>query len=201
MPDETFLLPGHLGCIACGLSRTRTHVVTGRGALSARIVVCGEAPGADEDGSGAPFVGPSGQLLRGVLKNAGVGEDKLFFTNKIHCRPPGNRIELAEGSPCASIWLAGELLRLNKNGARVILATGKTAIRYFRPWMSGTVTQETFRDTRWPDPEIGPWWVVGAYHPSYALRQGGEGKEGNVAIVSIVASIMRAVAYASGAQE
>lgn len=197
MTESTTLeLPGHLSCTACALARTRKHVVAGRGSLGARIVICGEAPGETEDGNGEPFTGSSGQLLRNVLQSAGVPESRLFFTNTYHCRPPKNDIKLAEGSPCPSIWLSGELVRLNRNGARVILATGGTAIRHFRPWSEEKVGTEILRDTRWPDPEIGPWWVVGCYHPSYILRQGGE-REGNYALIRLVDSILRAVAYAS----
>jgi len=197
MTDTTTLsLPGHESCDACALSTTRKHVVPGRGFLSARIVVVGEAPGESEDDRGLPFVGSSGQLLRNVIRGVGVPEERLWFTNTYHCRPPKNSIEKATGSPCPSIWLAGELVRLNRNGARVILATGGTSIRHFRPWSEDPVGVEVQRDTRWPDPELGPWWVVGAYHPAYILRCGGE-REGNVALVKLVDSILRAVAYAS----
>lgn len=192
----TLSLTGHESCDACALSLTRNHVVPGRGSLSARIVVVGEAPGETEDGCGEPFVGPSGQLLRNVLEHAGVPAARLWFTNVYHCRPPKNDVTLAEGSPCPSMWLSGELVRLNRTGARVILATGGTAIKYFRPWSKDSVTAEVQRDTRWPDPEIGPWWIVGMYHPSYILRCGGE-QEGNYALVRMVDSILRGVAYAS----
>lgn len=196
MPEE------YETCTACPLHETRARVVPGYGALDARIAVVGEAPGADEDREGKPFVGPSGQLLRQVLTAAGVREEWLFFTNVYHCRPPGNDISLAKDSPCPSIWTATELGKLYLTaGTRVILATGGTAIRHFRPINDYpgaeemTVRDAVRHDTRWPDRRTGPFWVVGMYHPSACLRAGGI-REGNVILVSMVDSILRAVAYA-----
>jgi uracil-DNA glycosylase len=77
-------------CTRCALAATRTQVVFGRGDPDADLVFVGEAPGADEDAQGAPFVGKAGQLLDRMLKAAGV-LDRAFVTNTVFWRPPGNR--------------------------------------------------------------------------------------------------------------
>ena len=197
MPDLNIL--GHKTCTICPLRRGCTQVVPGEGAdpEQATIAFIGEAPGQKEDKTGLPFIGDSGTLLKGIVFD-GMGLDlrRVFFSNVYHCRPKGNKIALAEGSLCPTIWLPAELNRLPN--LKVIIALGRTALTYFRP---GTETQPMQRlaskDSRWPDQNYGPYWVVGAYHPSYVLRQGvDEGsRDGNIALVSLVASIQRALYY------
>lgn len=80
-----------LGCPRCRLSETRQHVVFGEGDARARVVVVGEAPGADEDRTGRPFVGRSGKLLELLLRSVGLERERVYICNVIKCRPPGNR--------------------------------------------------------------------------------------------------------------
>lgn len=201
-PLPSLNLLGHRDCTACHLSKTRTNVVPGNGTdpAQATLVLVGEAPGADEDREGVPFVGKAGQLLRGIMFDGmGLDQRRVFFTNTYMCRPPANKIALAKGSPCPSIWLTGELQNLPSK--QVIVALGRTALSFFRPTTGNEpVSVLAARDTRWPDPEFGPLWVVGAYHPSAVLRAGVErgSREGNVKLVSLVASIQRAMYYMEG---
>ena len=80
-----------LRCTRCRLSETRTQVVPGVGDSSAALVFIGEAPGRDEDLKGVPFVGSAGKVLDGVLAHAGISRDRVYITNLVKCRPPGNR--------------------------------------------------------------------------------------------------------------
>jgi uracil-DNA glycosylase family 4 len=79
------------GCIACPLHETRTNVVFGAGNADAELMFVGEAPGANEDLQGLPFVGAAGKLLEKLLGEIGMERKDVFICNTIKCRPPGNR--------------------------------------------------------------------------------------------------------------
>ena len=79
------------GCIACQLHETRTQVVFGAGNADADLMFIGEAPGADEDRLGLPFVGRAGKLLEQLLGEIGLDRNDVFIANTLKCRPPGNR--------------------------------------------------------------------------------------------------------------
>ncbi|HKJ35051.1 MAG TPA: uracil-DNA glycosylase [Solirubrobacterales bacterium] len=79
------------GCIRCPLSETRTKVVFGAGDADADLMFVGEAPGAEEDRRGLPFVGRAGGLLDQLLEDIGLSRDRVFVANVLKCRPPGNR--------------------------------------------------------------------------------------------------------------
>lgn len=78
-------------CRRCGLSKTRHHIVFGEGDPEARLVFVGEGPGAEEDRSGHPFVGPAGELLTRIIEAMKLSRDQVYICNVIKCRPPGNR--------------------------------------------------------------------------------------------------------------
>ncbi len=78
-------------CCQCGLVSTRNKVVPGEGNPNARIMFIGEAPGADEDMQGRPFVGRAGQLLENILTACGLKRSDVFIANILKCRPPDNR--------------------------------------------------------------------------------------------------------------
>jgi DNA polymerase len=78
-------------CHDCGLCATVTHYVVGEGPADAEVMLVGEAPGAEEDAQGRPFVGRSGQLLTRLLADIGLPRDDMFITSVVKCRPPGNR--------------------------------------------------------------------------------------------------------------
>lgn len=187
-------LLGHDSCTSCGLHRTRTQVVQGYGNLNARLVFVGEAPGKDEDESGRPFVGKAGQVLRQVLQGMGIDPDLCFFTNVYHCRPPGNKVKECAGSPCPNIWLPAELGRLKHR--KVVVALGATACDHFKLG-EGRLMRDRVRMDDYRGQHPGGYWIVGAYHPSYIMRLGLESgnREANVALVSFVASMQRAMYY------
>jgi len=78
-------------CRLCGLGSSRTHAVPGEGNPRARIMFVGEAPGADEDAQGRPFVGRAGQLLDKIIVACGLKREEVFIGNILKCRPPDNR--------------------------------------------------------------------------------------------------------------
>jgi uracil-DNA glycosylase len=79
------------GCLRCPLSETRTRVVFGNGNADADLMFVGEAPGAEEDRQGLPFVGRAGRLLDSMLEGIGLSRKEVFVANVLKCRPPGNR--------------------------------------------------------------------------------------------------------------
>jgi uracil-DNA glycosylase len=79
------------GCVACPLAETRTNVVFGAGNADADLMFVGEAPGANEDQQGLPFVGQAGKLLEKLLGEIGMERGDVFIANTLKCRPPGNR--------------------------------------------------------------------------------------------------------------
>ncbi|MBC8125206.1 MAG: uracil-DNA glycosylase [Candidatus Kapabacteria bacterium] len=111
-------------CTNCALGFTRTNFVFGSGNPNAHIMVIGEAPGADEDEQGLPFVGRAGQLLTKVLEAINLTRDEVYICNILKCRPPNNRKPLlSETDQCEPyLWKQIELIK-----PRFILALGLTA--------------------------------------------------------------------------
>jgi DNA polymerase len=111
-------------CTRCGLHRTRTQTVFGVGIREAEWMVIGEAPGAEEDRRGEPFVGRAGRLLDEMLRAVGLSRDTVFITKILKCRPPGNRVP-AEGEAAACrVYLERQIELL---APRLILAVGRIA--------------------------------------------------------------------------
>ncbi|MEX1271346.1 MAG: uracil-DNA glycosylase, partial [Acidimicrobiia bacterium] len=79
------------GCTKCPLHETRTKAVFGAGDADADVIFVGEAPGAEEDRQGLPFVGRAGQLLNQLLEGIGLSRERVFIANVLKSRPPGNR--------------------------------------------------------------------------------------------------------------
>ena len=107
LPDDYDAVRGiALGCTRCGLSETRTQVVFADGSPSARLMVVGEAPGANEDATGVPFVGAAGRFLDLLLATVDLSrEDSVYIANVLKCRPPGNRNPLPKEIECCSPYL------------------------------------------------------------------------------------------------
>lgn len=113
-------------CTRCGLAETRNTVVFGAGDANADLMFIGEAPGAEEDRRGLPFVGRAGALLDELLAGVGLGRDSVFIANTLMCRPPGNRDPLpAELDACRPYLL--EKVRLIE--PKVIATLGNFATK------------------------------------------------------------------------
>jgi len=111
-------------CQQCTLAGSRLNFVFGEGNPAANVVVIGEAPGAEEDASGRPFVGRSGQLLDKILLAAGFQREEVYICNILKCRPPGNRNPQSDEIASCMPWL---LQQLHIIQPKVILMLGKVA--------------------------------------------------------------------------
>lgn len=114
-------------CTLCPLCESRTVAVPGDGKPAARLMIVGEAPGREEDKTGHPFVGASGQFLNEVLQGTGIERDDFFITNTVKCRPPGNRTpKRNEVETCTSNYLAEQIELL---APRLIVLLGGVAAK------------------------------------------------------------------------
>jgi DNA polymerase len=148
-------------CTRCpGLAATRTQTVFGVGAVGAELCFIGEAPGADEDAQGEPFVGAAGQLLNRIIAACGMQREEVYICNIIKCRPPGNRTPQPDEAANCSGFLAKQLELI---GPRFICCLGSTAARYL---LSTTESIGRLRG-RFHDYHGIP--VLCTYHPAYLL--------------------------------
>ena len=149
-----------LNCTACPLAATRTQVVFSRGDPRARLWIIGEGPGSDEDATGTPFVGRAGQLLDKILVAAKIGQNEVFITNTVFCRPPGNRVPTNEEITACSVH-RDALLDLWKPPIVVLL--GATAARVF-------LGADRLADLRGQRVERDGRAYFPTFHPAYLLR-------------------------------
>jgi len=151
------------GCTKCPLATTRTNVVFSRGNPAAKICFVGEAPGADEDAEGTPFVGRAGQLLDKMIQAMGLDPSKdVYVCNIIKCRPPGNRRPEPEEVEACIPYLHEQLAAVDP---KVIVALGNTAVAA----LLGTKLGITKVRGQWKLYK-GKIPVMPTYHPSYLLR-------------------------------
>ena len=150
-----------LGGQACG-----GRLVPPRGEASARLFLLGEAPGEAEDRAGAPFVGPSGELLEKILASVGLGWDDAYVTNLVKRRPPGNRDPTPAEVQYFTPWALEEVrlvqpavvVGVGRHAAQALLGVrgeplGRLRGRWHRPRLAGEER-----------------WVAAVYHPAYLLR-------------------------------
>ncbi len=162
-PDWDVLAAAARGCTACPeLAETRRSVVVGAAPASARLLVLGEAPGAVEDETGAPFVGRSGQLLDLLLAEVGGDRARTAVLNTLKCRPPGNRPPRpAESAHCRG-WTERQLALV---APEVVVTLGLSATRWFLgPVVLGEVRGRVH--------QVAGRRVLPTYHPSAAIRSG-----------------------------
>jgi len=129
MRDETLynLAEQIRRCTACPLWKKRTLAVPGEGPASAKIMFIGEAPGAEEDRIGKPFVGRSGKFLNELLEVAGIKRDKVFVTGMVKCRPPKNRNPtVQELKTCKRLWLDKQIEVIQP---RLVVVLGNIALK------------------------------------------------------------------------
>lgn len=148
-------------CEACGLCRTRRQAVPGTGSRSAQVLVVGEAPGAEEDQRGEPFVGRAGELLDQMLLAVGLDRRRVYIANVLKCRPPENRNPAAEEVAACSPFLSRQIALLRP---AVILALGSFAARAL---LGGEGKVGALRGGRHLYQGVP---VVVSYHPAYLLR-------------------------------
>ncbi|MBM5811455.1 MAG: uracil-DNA glycosylase [Gammaproteobacteria bacterium] len=160
-PDWPELAAAVAGCTLCALHRTRTHTVFGTGDRQARLLVVGEAPGAEEDRQGEPFVGRAGQLLNSMLRAAGFARAEVYIANVLKCRPPDNRDPNSEEAALCLPYLRRQIELVRP---RVLLCVGRIAAQR----LLGVETP--LARLRGQVHELGGVPVVVTYHPAYLLR-------------------------------
>ncbi len=149
-------------CTRCHeLATTRTQTVFGVGNPNARVMFIGEAPGADEDEQGEPFVGRAGQLLTKIIGACGWTREELYICNILRCRPPENRPPAPEEAQNCREYLNGQIAIINPE---YIVCWGSTAAQN----LLGSV--ETIGKLRGQFFKHGRAKVLCTYHPSYLLR-------------------------------
>ncbi|GAB1427018.1 hypothetical protein MASR2M17_04440 [Aminivibrio sp.] len=99
-------------CTRCALSSSRRNAVFGEGSRTARVIFVGEAPGADEDARGLPFVGKAGHLLTQILSSVGIDRKDVFITNIVKCRPPEDRAPVPDEMMDCAPYLEAQLALL-----------------------------------------------------------------------------------------
>jgi uracil-DNA glycosylase len=151
------------GCVRCALHECRTRTVFGVGDHSAAWLVVGEAPGAEEDRQGEPFVGRAGGLLNSMLRGIGLAREQVFIANVLKCRPPNNRDPKPEEVAQCLPYLERQVALLRP---RIMLAVGRIAAQNLLATdtpigkLRGSV--HAFGAERIP--------LVVTYHPAYLLR-------------------------------
>ena len=133
-------------CTRCGLCEGRTQVVNTHGNRNARLMFVGEAPGADEDAQGKPFVGRAGQLLTKMIEAMGMKRENVIIGNVNRCRPPGNRQPTLEEAAICRPFLFREIAAIQPE---VIVVMGNTALRNLLEEREGiSRVRGKFRDFR-----------------------------------------------------
>lgn len=148
-------------CRKCALSKTRTKTVFGTGACRAPLILVGEAPGAEEDRQGLPFVGRAGQLLTKMLAFIGLNREDVYITNVLKCRPPNNRDPLPAEVACCEPYL---LAQLEVMKPRLICALGRHAAQTLLK------TDRGINSLRGHFYDYHGIKILPTYHPAYLLR-------------------------------
>jgi DNA polymerase len=155
-------------CTRCGLCEGRTQVVNTYGNHRARLMFVGEAPGADEDIQGKPFVGRAGQLLTKMIEAMGMKREEVIIGNVNRCRPPGNRQPTLEEAAICRPFLFREIAAIQPE---VIVVMGNTALRNLLEVREGiTRIRGRFQDFRGIK-------VMPTFHPAYLLRDPSKKRE------------------------
>jgi len=150
------------GCTRCGLASKRKNIVFGEGSPDAEIMFIGEGPGAVEDETGRPFVGPAGQLLTDIIvKGMGLKRQDVYIANIVKCRPPGNRNPLPEEAQSCMPFLFEQISVISP---KIIITLGAVATQNLLGTdnkisrMRGTLTN------------YNGIAVMPTFHPSYLLQ-------------------------------
>ncbi len=149
-------------CQKCPLAQTRNKAVPGEGDYNSVVMLVGEAPGGDEDLYGRPFIGKAGQLLTRILDSVQINRKKVFITNIVKCRPPGNRNpNKSEVNTCLP-FLESQIALINP---KIIVTLGSIPTKFLLD------VEEPISRLRgkW-FPWIGGIKIFPMFHPSYLLR-------------------------------
>jgi uracil-DNA glycosylase family 4 len=159
--DWSALREAVAGCTRCPLHESRTQTVFGVGNPDASWMIVGEAPGAEEDQRGEPFVGRAGKLLDEMLRAVGHDRESVFIANILKCRPPNNRDPNAEESAECRGYLEQQVELVQP---KIILAVGRIAAQLL------LATDSPVGRLRGSRHQLGDTPLVVTYHPAYLLR-------------------------------
>jgi len=151
------------GCTRCGLCKTRTQVVFGTGSARTRVLFIGEAPGADEDRQGLPFVGRAGKLLDQIIDAVGFTRDEVYIANILKCRPPNNRDPHPEEIEACTPYLEEQIELIRP---KIICALGRFAGQFLSGRPKVTMGSLRGRILYYRDDIM----VLPIYHPAALLR-------------------------------
>ena len=168
-------------CVECSLCRTRKQTVFADGSPDAKIMFIGEAPGADEDAQGVPFVGRAGQLLTRMIEDGmGLPRQSVYIANVLKCRPPDNRNpEPEEIASCRGFLEA----QIDLVKPEVLVALGKFAAQFLLQTEEGIMRLRG----RWGTYRGIP--VMPTFHPSFLLRQPAQKKEAWEDLLKVLAKV------------
>jgi DNA polymerase len=156
-------------CEACSLCRTRQHTVFMDGRGARRVMFVGEAPGAEEDRRGLPFVGRAGELLTDIItKGMGIARDEVHIANVLKCRPPDNRDPTTEEKSTCTPWLDRQIELADP---AVIIPLGRHAAMHV---LGVTASMGAMRGRVHAR---GGRKIVATFHPAYLLRNPADKKE------------------------
>jgi len=150
-------------CTRCELHKNRTQTVFGVGDINADWLIIGEAPGAEEDRQGEPFVGRAGKLLNSMLLALGLEREQVFIANILKCRPPSNRDPKPEEVISCESYLKKQIEWIKP---KLILALGRVAAQNLLK-VETPIRKMRGQCYEYPDPKVP---VVVTYHPAYLLR-------------------------------
>ncbi len=156
-------------CSRCPLSKTRLNIVFGEGDPGARLMFIGEAPGADEDRTGRPFVGRAGQLLTKIIESINLKREDVYIANIIKCRPPENRNPGPDEIKSCTPFL---LEQINIIHPEIICTLGNFSTEFLIGAENGPITK-----TRGNVYDYKGIKVIPTYHPSYLLRNASKKRE------------------------
>ncbi len=148
-------------CMKCPLGQTRIKFVFGTGNPNADLMFIGEAPGADEDMQGEPFVGRAGQLLNKIIESVGMKREDVYICNIIKCRPPNNRVPLPSESEACTPYLNKQIELVKP---KFIICLGRTAGQWLLQ------TEDGLAKLRGVIHEYRGIRLIVTYHPAALLR-------------------------------
>jgi len=154
-------------CCSCQLRGTCSQVVPGEGNPSAQVLFIGEAPGAEEDKRGLPFVGAAGKFLNQMLETIDLKREDVFIANVLKCRPPANRDPMPEEVAACWPWLLEQIKTIKP---KLIVLLGRHAMERFLP--NQKISQIHGTAVRREISGIGKQVFYALYHPAAALYQG-----------------------------
>src|SRR3989304_8713629 len=162
-----------VACKLCDLHKTRNNIVFGVGNENAKIMFIGEAPGANEDLKGEPFVGRAGMLLNSMLRSIGLERTDVYIANILKCRPPNNRDPLPQEVKLCTPYLQQQIALIQP---KVLIAVGRIAAQFLLN------TMESMSKLRGNTYQYGEQKIplIVTYLPAYLLRSPSEKRKSYV---------------------